>query len=71
MQTEFEDANLNKSAFVAAFAGPALHYSAQRWWATLAVIPQVWGWPNAQGRGGLTLDDHERLEVRLKMGFNF
>jgi len=71
VQTEFEDANLNKSSFVAAFVGPAIHYGTQRWWATLTVLPQVWGWPDSRGEGGLTLDDHERLEVRLKMGFNF
>jgi len=71
VQTEFEDANLNKCEFVAAFVGPALHYGTERWWATLTVLPQVWGWPDSQGAGGLTLDDHERLEVRLKMGFNF
>jgi len=71
LQTEFEDADLNKSEFIAAFVGPALHYGAERWWATLTVLPQVWGWPDSRGKGGLTLDDHERLEVRLKLGFNF
>jgi Family of unknown function (DUF6662) len=71
VQTEFADADLNKSQFVAAFVGPALHYGTERWWATLTVLPQVWGWPNSQGKGGLTLTDHERLEVRLKLGFNF
>jgi hypothetical protein len=71
VQTEFEDADLNKSQFVATFVGPVLHYGTKRWWATLTVLPQVWGWPDSRGKGGLTLDDHERLEVRLKMGFNF
>jgi len=71
VQTQFEDADLNKSEFVAAFVGPALHYGTQRWWGTLTLLPQVWGWPDSRGKGGLTLDDHERLEVRLKMGLNF
>jgi len=71
VQTEFEDADLNKSQFVAVFVGPVLHYGTERWWATLTVLPQVWGWPDAQGTGGLTLDDHERVEVRLKAGYNF
>jgi hypothetical protein len=71
LQTEFEDANLNNSQFVAAFVGPSLHYGTQRWWATLTVLPQVWGWPDSRGKGGLTLDDHERLEVRMKFGYNF
>src|SRR5579872_782602 len=71
VQTEFENANLNDPAFVAAFVGPVLHYGSERWWATLTVLPQVWGWPDSRGKGGLTLDDHERLEVRLKFGYNF
>jgi hypothetical protein len=71
VQTEFADADLDQSEFVAAFVGPSLHYGSARWWATLTVLPQVWGWPDAQGTGGLTLDDHERLEVRLKLGYNF
>lgn len=71
VQTEFENADLNNSQFVAVFVGPALHYGSKRWWATLTVLPQVWGWPDSSGTGGLTLDDHERLEVRLKLGFNF
>ena len=71
VQTEFEDADLNKSAFVAAFAGANVHYASGRWWATLRVMPQVYGWPDTTGTGGLHLDDHERIEIRLKAGFNF
>ncbi len=71
VQTEFADADLNKCEFVAVLVGPALHYGTERWWATLTVLPQVWGWPDSSGTGGLTLEDHERLEVRLKAGFNF
>ena len=56
---------------MAAFVGPSLHYGAERWWATLTVMPQIAGWPDSRGIGGLTLDDHERLEVRLKLGYNF
>ena len=71
VQTEFADADLNKSQFVTAFVGPTIHYEGKSWWATLAVMPQVWGWPDKQGTGGLHLDDHERLEVRLKFGYEF
>ncbi len=56
----------------AVFVGPVLHYAAQRWWATLTVLPQVYGKPQVEERSRqLELDDHERLEVRLKTGFNF
>jgi hypothetical protein len=71
VQTEYADANLNNSEYVSVFAGPCLHYGADRWWATLTVLPQVWGWPNSHGTGSLALDDNERLEVRLKVGYNF
>ena len=71
VHTEFADADLNQSSFVSAFVGPNIHYGRGHWWATLAVLPQVFGWPDARGKGGLHFDEHERVEVRLKVGFNF
>ena len=53
------------------YLGPSIHYAGQKWWATLAVLPQVAGWPDSRGMGGLHLDDNEKLEVRLKVGYNF
>jgi hypothetical protein len=56
----------------AVFVGPVVHYTTERWWATLTVLPQVYGKPQVEERSRqLELDDHERLEVRLKTGFNF
>jgi hypothetical protein len=56
----------------AMYVGPVLHYATERWWATLTVLPQVYGKPQVEERSRqLELDDHERLEVRLKTGFNF
>ena len=49
--------------------GPALHYGSERWWGTLAVLPQVYGSPSNQG--DLDLDRHEKIEVRLKVAYNF
>ncbi len=51
------------------FVGPALHYGANRWWATLTVLPQVHGSPDT--RSGLQLDEYARIEVRLIAGVNF
>lgn len=49
--------------------GPALHYGSSRWWATLTVLPQVWG--NGDGaHGGRQLVHEESLETRLLVGFN-
>lgn len=71
LDTEFADADLNRSQFVTFFAGPTLHYSGDRLFATLTALPQVAGWPDRQGTGGLHLDDRERLEIRLKLGTEF
>jgi len=55
---------------LAVFLGPNLHYGGERWWWTLTVLPQIWGRPSDEVRG-LHLDEHERLEVRFKLGYNF
>jgi hypothetical protein len=71
LDTEFEDADLNESEFVRLGIGPTIHYSGDKFFATLAVMPQVWGWPDRTGTGGMHLDEGERLEVRFKIGAEF
>ncbi len=51
------------------FAGPAVSYAAKKWWAALAVQPQLVALRGAT-RGGLNLDAHERLETRLLFGIH-
>lgn len=67
--TEFEPIRLSQWSHYAGFLGPTLHYGAKQWWFTLTWLPQVTGWPDS--RHGLTLDEHEKNEYRLKVGFNF
>lgn len=55
---------------LAAFLGPTLHYGGERFWWTATVLPQIWGWPDDEVTE-LQLDEHERLEVRFKLGVNF
>lgn len=62
--------------YTALFAGPVITYACDKWWAALTVLPQVWGThttggPDPDGVGGLELSDHERLNVRLIVGFGF
>jgi hypothetical protein len=71
LDTEFGDADLNNSNYVTFSAGPTLHYAGEKLFATLTVLPQVWGWPDQTGTGGLHLDDRERVEVRFKIGTEF
>jgi hypothetical protein len=53
----------------AVFAGPSLHYGGRKWWATVTYLPQLFGSPSP--RGSLALDEFERRELRLKLGYNF
>lgn len=55
---------------LALFLGPTIHYGAQRWWWTLTYLPQLWGHPDGSA-SNLQLDEHERSEIRLKVGLNF
>jgi hypothetical protein len=56
--------------FRAAFVGPSVHYGGRKWWFTLTVLPQVAGRPHAEG-SSLFLEEHEKVETRLKVGYNF
>lgn len=71
LETEFADADLGDAEFTAFSLGPVIHYGADRWFATLTVLPQITGWRDAPGTGGRHLDDREQLELRLKLGFEF
>ena len=53
----------------AVFAGPSVHYAGKKWWATLTFLPQLFGKPSP-GRS-LALDEYEKRELRLKIGYNF
>jgi len=66
-RAEHAPARLNAAARSAVFLGPSLHYDDERWWFTLTVLPQIYGWPG-RGAGHLQLGENERLEIRLKVG---
>lgn len=53
----------------AVFAGPAVHYGGKKWWATLSYQPQLFGSPSPSG--SLALDEYEKREIRLKIGYDF
>lgn len=57
----------------AVFVGPVVTYTREKWWATLTVLPQVFG-KNFQGdpdgEGGLELEGHERVNVRFVFGID-
>ena len=56
----------------ALFAGPAIGFSAEGWWTTLTILPQVLklkGGEEDEGRN-LVLSGRERLEARVLFGFH-
>jgi hypothetical protein len=58
----------------AVFLGPVVSYRQEKWWAALTVMPQIYG-ANFSGdpdhNHSLELEGHERVNVRLLMGFSF
>jgi hypothetical protein len=59
----------------AIFLGPVVTYTQENWWATLTVLPQLYGTrfssPDPDGEVGLELEGHERVNVRLIFGITF
>ena len=69
--TEFPNMDLHNQESRAFLAGPAVHYGGERWWATLTWLPQITGSPHTERSDRLDLAEHERHEIRLKVGYNF
>ncbi|MBL7662533.1 transporter [bacterium] len=59
--------DLSGQEYQAVSVGPNIHYGTSKWWATLTVLPQIWG--DGDGAdGGRQLAHEEELEVRLLFG---
>lgn len=52
------------------YAGPVISYTAESWWVTLTVMPQLPALSKADGGSILVLDDGERLNARLLFSFH-
>lgn len=68
--SEYPDADLGNEEHRAWFAGPTLHYGGRKWWFTATVLPQLHGRPH-ENSDHLFLGEHERVETRIKIGYNF
>jgi len=52
------------------YVGPVVHYASQKWWATAGALFQVAGGGKfAFNRDGLNVDEHERVNLALSLGF--
>jgi hypothetical protein len=59
----------------ALYLGPVVTYRRESFWATLTVLPQIWGdnfhGSDPDGNHGLELEGHERWNIRLIAGYSF
>lgn len=51
-------------------AGPVLGYAAQGWWLAMTVAPQLYGTSVDSPSAALNLDEFERVQARLLLGFH-
>jgi hypothetical protein len=75
--SEFKHFALNSIEHAAFFVGPAVHYGAERWWASLSVLPQVFAVPfNEEQRevmsgGRIFGKEHVAVELGLRLGISW
>jgi hypothetical protein len=66
--------NYDRWEYTALYAGPVAMYHQDKWWASLSVMPQVYGknyLGDPDGYHHLVLDEQERVNVRLLFGVSF
>ncbi len=71
IRAEYPMFNLDNFEHVVSYAGPSLHYSSEKWWATVTYAYQVWGDGVDEPSDGKTYAEETDHQVRLKVGFNF
>jgi hypothetical protein len=77
---KFNDQDFAKQGASAFFLGPSVHYEEKEWWVTLTMLPQIAGNPRGLGLdangnpvsdASRTLGEYEKMEIRLRFGFDF
>lgn len=71
VRAEYPLIDFNNFEHVVIYAGPSIHYSSRRWWATLTYNHQSWGNGVDEPADGRTYAEEVDHQVRLKVGFNF
>ncbi len=54
----------------AVWAGPVLGYAAKGWWAAVSITPQLAGLAGTSAGSSLNLDEFERAQARILLGFH-
>ena len=70
IRSEYPNFDLGFHEHTVVFAGPAIHYGAQKWWATLSYGYQVWGSEVDQVVDNKAYAEEATHEFRLKVGLN-
>jgi hypothetical protein len=71
VRAEYPLFEFNNFEHVVVYAGPSLHYGAEKWWATVSYGVQVYGQGVDEPRNGQTFAEETRNQLRIKVGFNF
>jgi hypothetical protein len=71
VRAEYPLFHLGHYEHVVDYAGPSIHYAAQRWWVTLSYNYQIFGNGIDEPASGQTFAEEVRHQIRLKIGFNF
>jgi hypothetical protein len=71
VRSEYPLFDLGHFEHVVVYTGPSLHYTTERWWATLTWMYQAYGRGFDEPDTGQTFAEETRQLVRLKLGFNF
>jgi hypothetical protein len=71
VRAEYPLFDLGNMEHAVVYAGPSIHYSAQRWWTTLTVAYQAWGNGVGEPNDGKTYAEETDWQIRWKVGFNF
>ncbi len=70
-RAEYPQFDLDNFEHRVLYAGPSLHYAAERWWATLTWNYQIYGKGVDEPNSGQTFAEESRNQFRLKVGLNF
>lgn len=71
IRAEYPMFDLNNFEHAVIYAGPSLHYSSERWWATLNWSYQVWGTGVDEPHDGKTFAEETTYKIIFKIGINF
>jgi hypothetical protein len=71
VRSEFPEMSLYNFEHYAVYAGPSIHYGAERWWVTLSYAYQVYGQEVDATVNGKAYAEEATYQLRLKVGLNF